>query len=87
MNILKHIIAINLILILGLSTVQGKREPEELQFLEKMYNGTEQEKKRIIIKAPTKKILKKIMGENYRKAIFSYWVKDNKTIWILDQIS
>ena len=86
MNILKHIIAINLILILGLSTVQGKREPEELQFLEKMYNGTEQEKKRIIIKAPTKKILKKIMGENYRKAIFSYWVKDNKTIWILNSI-
>ena len=26
------------------------------------------------------------MGENYRKAIFSYWVKDNKTIWILNSI-
>ena len=71
---------------MNFSNVLAKKEPEELEFLEKIYNGSEQERKRLIVKGDTKKTLKKIMGENYRKAIFSYWIKDKKTIWILNSI-
>ena len=82
----KYIIITKLILILSVSNLYGKKEPEELDFLAKVYENKEQEKKRLIVKGDTKKILKQVMGENYRKAIFSYWIKENKTIWILNSI-
>ena len=83
---LKYFIILNLLLAINLSNAYSKKEPEEIEFIEKMYNGSEQQRKRLIVKGNTKKILKSIMGENYRKAIFSYWIKDNKTIWILNSI-
>ncbi len=86
MNIFKHIIIFKIALTISLTNLYAKKEPEELDFLQKVYNGSEQLKKRLIIKSDTKKILKKIMGERYRKAIFSYWIIDDKTVWILNSI-
>ena len=59
---------------------------EETTFLSTQFNNEIPKKKRLIIKKDIKVLLQKIMGDNYNKRIFSYWQKDNSTIWILNSI-
>ena len=59
---------------------------EENNFLSSQFNNEIPKKKRLIIKKDTKALLQKIMGDKYNKRIFSYWQKDNSTIWILNSI-
>ena len=59
---------------------------EETTFLSTQFNNEIPKKKRLIIKKDTKVLLQKIMGDKYNKRIFSYWQKDNSTIWILNSI-
>ena len=62
------------------------KHPEEEKFLSKVSNGNTLKKNRLIIKKNLKPELKRIMGSKYKKAIFSYWTYDDKTIWILNSI-
>ena len=59
---------------------------EENSFLSVQFNDQIPKKKRLIVKKDTKVLLQKIMGDKYNKRIFSYWKKDNSTIWILNSI-
>ena len=62
------------------------KHPEEDKFLSKVSNGNTLKKNRLIVKKNLKPELKRIMGSKYKKAIFSYWTQDDKTIWILNSI-
>tara|TARA_B110000444_G_C18578415_1_gene472787 strand:- start:163 stop:693 length:531 start_codon:yes stop_codon:yes gene_type:complete len=64
----------------------AKLSEEENSFLSSQFNDQIPKKKRLIVKKDTKVLLQKIMGDKYNKRIFSYWQKDNSTIWILNSI-
>jgi hypothetical protein len=61
-------------------------KPEEKNFLTSVSNGEEIKKNRVIVKKKDKPAIKRIMGDRYKKAIFSYWTLEDKTIWILNSI-
>lgn len=67
----------------NVNSAQGKKETK---FLSEVAEGKELVKKRLIVKKKNKPTLKKIMGSNYKKSIFSYWITDDKTVWILNSI-
>ena len=64
----------------------AKMEKEEKNFLNTVFDNNVPKKKRVILKGQAKQDIKRIMGDNYKKVIFSYWEKDDKTIWILNSI-
>ena len=63
-----------------------KVSEEESVFLNKLFQNNIPDKKRIILKGPNKNKIKEIMGDKYKKRLFSYWKKDDETVWILNSI-
>ena len=64
----------------------SKISEEVENFISLQFNNQEPTKKRIIIKKDAQKLIKKIMGDKYKKRIFSYWQREDSTIWILNSI-
>ena len=84
LNFLKILILFSLAIPFNLYA--KKQTKQEITYLEDIFGGSDIVKKRTIVKADTKKKLKRIKGDKYKKAIFSYWALDEKTIWILNSI-
>ena len=66
--------------------VNSAQSKKEVNFLSQAGEGKDLIKKRLIVKKKNKPLLKKIMGSRYKKSIFSYWIVEDKTIWILNSI-
>ena len=77
---------ISFIILITYNNAFAKLSEEENSFLSTQFNDQIPKKKRLIVKKDTKVLLQKIMGDKYNKRIFSYWQKDNSTVWILNSI-
>ena len=81
----KSLFLIIIMLIIHNNTA-AKLSEEESTFLSLKFNDEIPPKKRLIIKKESQELIQKIMGDRYNKRIFSYWEKDESTIWILNSI-
>ena len=63
-----------------------KQTGSELDFLNKVFNNQIPKKERIIVKGEYKEKIKSIMGNKYKKRMFSYWRNNTEQIWILNSI-
>ena len=63
-----------------------KQTGSELDFLNKVFNNQIPKKERIIVKGENKEKIKAIMGNNYKKRLFSYWRNNTEQVWILNSI-
>ena len=63
-----------------------KQTGSELDFLNKIFNNQIPKKERIIVKGEYKEKIKSIMGNKYKKRMFSYWRNNTEQIWILNSI-
>ena len=63
-----------------------KQTGSELDFLNKVFNNQIPKKERIIVKGEYKEKIKAIMGNKYKKRMFSYWRNNTEQVWILNSI-
>ena len=63
-----------------------KQTGSEVDFLNKVFNNQIPKKERIIVKGEYKEKIKAIMGNKYKKRMFSYWRNDTEQVWILNSI-
>ena len=63
-----------------------KQTGSELDFLNKVFNNQIPKKERIIVKGEYKEKIKSIMGNKYKKRMFSYWRNNTEQVWILNSI-
>ena len=63
-----------------------KQTDAEVDFLNKVFKNQIPKKERIIVKGENKKKIKTIMGNKYKKRMFSYWQNNNEQVWILNSI-
>ena len=63
-----------------------KQSEAETSFLNETFNGNVPKKQRLIIKGAAKDQIKTIMGNKYKKRLFSYWQDDTQQVWILNSI-
>ena len=63
-----------------------KQTDSEVDFLNKVFNNQIPKKERIIVKGENKQKIKAIMGNKYKKRMFSYWRNNTKQVWILNSI-
>ena len=64
----------------------SKQSEAEISFLSETFNGNVPKKQRIIVKGEAKDQIKSIMGNKYKKRLFSYWQDDSQQVWILNSI-
>ena len=64
----------------------SKQTEAETSFLSETFNGNIPKKQRLIVKGEAKDQIKTIMGNNYKKRLFSYWQNDTEQVWILNSI-
>ena len=73
--------------LLNLSTnAFAKQTDAEVDFLNKVFKNQVPKKERIIVKGEHKEKIKAIMGNKYKKRMFSYWQNDTEQVWILNSI-
>ena len=82
---IKFYIILFSILIFGNNALAKQTDPE-VNFLNKVFNNQIPKKERIIVKGEYKEKIKAIMGNKYKKRMFSYWQNDTEQIWILNSI-
>ena len=63
-----------------------KQSEAETSFLSESFNGNVPKKQRLIVKGEAKDQIKSIMGNKYKKRLFSYWKNDTQQVWILNSI-
>ena len=63
-----------------------KQSEAETSFLSETFNGDVPKKQRLIVKGEAKDQIKSIMGNKYKKRLFSYWQDDTQQVWILNSI-
>ena len=63
-----------------------KQTGSEVDFLNKVFNNQIPKKGRIIVKGEYKEKIKAIMGNKYKKRMFSYWRNNTEQVWILNSI-
>ena len=63
-----------------------KQSEAETSFLSETFNGNVPKKQRLIVKGEAKDQIKSIMGNKYKKRLFSYWQNDTQQVWILNSI-
>ena len=63
-----------------------KQSEAETSFLSETFNGNVPKKQRLIVKGEAKNQIKSIMGNKYKKRLFSYWQNDTQQVWILNSI-
>ena len=63
-----------------------KQSEAEISFLNKIFNDNIPKKQRLIVKGKEKDNLKIIMGNKYKKRLFSYWQNNTSQVWILNSI-
>ena len=63
-----------------------KQSEAETSFLNETFNGNVPKKQRLIVKGEAKDQIKSIMGNKYKKRLFSYWQNDTQQVWILNSI-
>tara|TARA_Y100000991_G_C21859714_1_gene300370 strand:- start:249 stop:770 length:522 start_codon:yes stop_codon:yes gene_type:complete len=81
----KFLIIILSTLLLNNAALSKLSEAEEV-FLKKVFKNNIPEKKRLILKGENKDKVKVIMGNKYKKRLFSYWADENNQAWILNSI-
>ena len=64
----------------------SKQSEAETSFLSETFNGNVPKKQRLIVKGKAKDQIKSIMGNKYKKRLFSYWRDDSQQVWILNSI-
>ena len=64
----------------------SKGSEAEKKFLNKIFKNNIPKKQRIIVKGANKDKIKIIMGNKYKKRLFSYWENDSEQVWILNSI-
>ena len=64
----------------------AKQHEAEISFLNETFNGSIPKKQRLIVKGEAKDQIKSIMGNKYKKRLFSYWQNDTEQVWILNSI-
>ena len=68
--------------LLNLSTnAFAKQTDAEVDFLNKVFKNQVPKKERIIVKGEHKEKIKAIMGNKYKKRMFSYWQNDTEQVW------
>ena len=63
-----------------------KKSDAEVAFLNKVFKNQVPKKERLIVKGEYKNKIKAIMGNNYKKRMFSYWQNNTEQVWILNSI-
>ena len=63
-----------------------KKSEAETSFLSATFNRNVPKKQRLIVKGEAKYQIKSIMGNKYKKRLFSYWQNDTQQVWILNSI-
>ncbi len=81
----KYIIIIFITLTIQ-NTAFSKVSEEENTFLNKVFQDNIPKKQRFILIGENKNKIKEIMGEKYKKRLFSFWQKDKDKVWILNSI-
>ena len=64
----------------------AKQTDAEVAFLNKVFKNQIPKKERLIVKGEYKEKIKAIMGNKYKKRMFSYWQNNTEQVWILNSI-
>ena len=63
-----------------------KQHVAEVDFLNKVFKNQIPKKERLIVKGEYKEKIRAIMGNKYKKRMFSYWQNNTEQVWILNSI-